>query len=177
VQAFREKPDLARAQEYVRQDNFFWNAGIFIWQADTIIQAIRTYQPEITAVMDKLSPLLYTAEEQAAVDELYAECPNISVDYAIMEKASDIYVYPSDFGWSDLGTWGSLHEKLGGDEQGNAVIGQEVKLIESRNCIVHTAHEQRVVIQGLDGYIVAERNNTLLICKLSEEQRIKEFSS
>ena len=177
VRAFREKPNLERAQEYFRQDTFFWNAGIFIWSADTIVQAMKTYQPEIAAIMDRLSPALYTSEEQQQVNELFPQCPNISVDYAIMEKAMDIYVYPAAFGWSDLGTWGSLHEKLTKDLQSNAVIGNEVKLIESKNCIVHTADERRVVIQGLDGYIVAERNNTLLICKLSEEQRIKEFST
>lgn len=176
VRAFREKPDLATAQSYVKQSRFFWNSGIFIWRADTIVAAMRRYQPEIAAVMDRMAPSFYTSGEQAAVDSLYAECPSISVDYAILEKSDKIYVFPASFGWSDLGTWGSLHEKLGGDEQNNVVVGQEVKLFETKNCIVHVSEERRVVIQGLDGYIVAEKNDTLLICKLSEEQRIKEFS-
>lgn len=176
VQSFREKPDLATAQNYVKQDNFFWNSGLFIWKADTIIAAMRRYQPEIAALMDRMEPSFYTSEEQATVDALFPQCPAISVDYAILEKADHIYVFPASFGWSDLGTWGSLHEKLGGDAQNNVVVGQNVKLIETQNCIVHTSEERRVVVQGLDGYIVAEKNDTLLICRLSEEQRIKEFS-
>lgn len=176
VRAFREKPDLATAQAYVAQPRFFWNSGIFIWRASTIVAAMRRYQPEIAAVMDKMAPAFYTSGEQTVVDSLYADCPNISVDYAILEKSDRIYVFPASFGWSDLGTWGSLYEKLGGDGQSNVVVGQEVKLFETRDCIVHVSGMRRVVIQGLEGYIVAEKNGTLLICKLSEEQRIKEFS-
>ena len=103
-------------------------------------------------------------------------CENISVDYAIMEKADEIFVLPASFGWSDLGTWGSLHENLPKDAHNNTQIGENIKLYETRNCVIHTTQEKRVVVQGLDGYIVAEKNNTLLICRLSEEQRIKEFS-
>lgn len=176
VLSFREKPDLPTAQEYVKQPNFYWNSGIFIWKVGTITDALRRYQPEIAAIMDRLEPAFYTAAEQAEVDRLFPECPAISVDYAVLEKADRIYVFPASFGWSDLGTWGSLYEKLGGNGENNAVIGREVKLIETKNCIVHVPEERRVVIQGLDGYIVAEKNDTLLICRLSEEQRIKEFS-
>ncbi len=176
VGAFREKPDLVTAQKYVQNPNFLWNAGIFIWKANTIVSAMRRYQPQIAGVMDEMLPSFYTAGEQEVVDRLFPQCTNISVDYAILEKAEDIYVFPASFGWSDLGTWGSLHEKLDRDAENNAVIGQGVKLIESRNCIIHTSEERRVVVQGLDGYIVAEKNDTLLICRLAEEQRIKEFS-
>ena len=107
---------------------------------------------------------------------MFPECESISVDYAIMEKAEEIFVCPADFGWSDLGTWGSLHEQSKQDLQGNNCIGPDISLFETHNCIVHTTQEKKVVIQGLDGYIVAENNDTLLICKLSEEQRIKQFS-
>ena len=100
----------------------------------------------------------------------------ISIDYAVMEKAQEIYVLPASFGWSDLGTWGALRGLLPQDKSGNATVGTDVRLYESKNCIVHTSEEKRVVIQGLDGYIIAEKDNTLLICKLDEEQRIKEFS-
>jgi len=117
-----------------------------------------------------------TEKEQAFIDERFPECENISVDYAIMEKAEEIFVCPADFGWSDLGTWGSLHGQSKKDLYGNATIGQDINLIESHNCIVHTTQEKKVVIQGLDGYIVAEKDDILLICKLSEEQRIKQFS-
>jgi mannose-1-phosphate guanylyltransferase len=118
-----------------------------------------------------------TAEEQKVVDEKYPGCENISVDYAILEKAEEIFVFPADFGWSDLGTWGSLQTLSKKDEDGNAIISQNVKLFESSNCIVNVEGAKQVVIQGLDGYIVAEHDGVLLICKLSEEQRIKQFSN
>ena len=110
------------------------------------------------------------------LNELFPMCENISVDYAIMEKAEEIYVFPASFGWSDLGTWGSLQENSKRDSHNNACIGDNIKLFETRNCIVHTTQEKKVVVQGLDGYIVAEKNDTLLICRLSEEQRIREFA-
>ena len=109
------------------------------------------------------------------IDKLFPECENISVDYAIMEHAEEIFVYPARFGWSDLGTWGSLREQVQKDAYGNACIGPDIDLYETYNCIVHATGEKKVVVQGLDGYVVAEKDGTLLICKLSEEQRIKLF--
>lgn len=176
VNAFREKPDLETAKQYVARSNFFWNSGVFIWNVQTIVDAMCTHQPDIAAIFERLIPVFYTDQEQEQVDALYQESPNISVDYAILEKSKNVWVFPAVFGWSDLGTWGSLHEKLDKDAEGNACVGPHVKLIESSNCIVHTSEEKRVVIQGLDGFIVVEKDDTLLICKLSEEQRIKEFS-
>lgn len=176
VDQFREKPDLETAQKYIKQNNFFWNAGIFIWSASTIINAFRVYNPSIAKIFDSIRPKLGTSEEQSLIDERYPECENISVDYAIMEKAEEIFVCPADFGWSDLGTWGSLQTHLQRDLYGNAVIGENVKLFDSRNCIVHTTEEKKVIIQGLEGFIVAEKDNTLLICKLSEEQKIKQYA-
>ena len=120
--------------------------------------------------------ILDTPDEQRVIDEVYPECENISVDYAIMEKAEEIFVCPADFGWSDLGTWGSLLAQTKHDIYGNAVIGTDVHLFDSKNCIVHTTEEKKVVIQGLDGYIVAEQEGKLLICRLSEEQRLKQFT-
>lgn len=111
------------------------------------------------------------------IDEQFPKCESISIDYAVMERADEIFVFPADFGWSDVGTWGSLHTIAPKDAQGNNVIGERVKLYETTNCVVHTTEEKRVVIQGLNGYIVAEKDDTLLICKLEEEQRIKEFSA
>ncbi len=176
VDQFREKPDLATATQYLRENNFFWNAGIFIWSASTIINAFRVYQPSLAKVFDSLKSVYNTEEEQAQIDLRYPECENISVDYAIMEKAEEIFVCPADFGWSDLGTWGSLLMQTKRDLYGNSLIGNDIQMVESKNCIVHTTQEKKVVVQGLDGYIVAEKDNTLLICKLSEEQRIKQFS-
>ena len=176
VDSFREKPDLKTAMEYIKKNYYFWNAGIFIWNVNTIVNAFRIYQPTMAKIFESMLPVYGTEKEQAIIDERFPECENISVDYAIMEKAEEIFVCPADFGWSDLGTWGSLHGQSKKDLYGNATIGQNISLIESHNCIVHTTQEKKVVIQGLDGYIIAEKDDTLLICKLSEEQRIKQFS-
>lgn len=176
VDSFKEKPDLATAEKYISKPNFFWNAGIFIWNINTIVSSMRIYQPEIATIFESLLPYYYTAQEQTKIDDIFPNCNNISIDYAVLEKADEIFVFPANFGWSDLGTWGSLHNQLEQDKDRNACVGDNIKLIESKNCIVHIAQEKQVVIQGLDGYIVAEKNGTLLICKLSEEQRIKEFS-
>lgn len=175
VEQFREKPDLATAKEYVKHNNYFWNAGIFVWSVSTIITAFRLYAPTINRIFEGLEDVYGTDKEQAMIDKAYPECESISVDYAIMENAEEIYVQPSDFGWSDLGTWGSLWTLSKRDVNGNGCIGDNIRMIDSHDCIVHTAEEKQVVIQGLDGYIVAEKDNTLLICKLSEEQRIKNF--
>ncbi|WP_018910011.1 mannose-1-phosphate guanylyltransferase [Prevotella veroralis] len=176
VDHFREKPDLETAERYIRQNNFFWNAGIFIWSASTIVNAFRIYQPSVARIFEQIMNVLGTSEEQRVIDEVYPECENISVDYAIMERAEEIFVCPASFGWSDLGTWGSLMAQSQRDLYGNAIIGNEIHLFDSRNCIVHTTEECKVVIQGLDGYIVAEQGGKLLICKLSEEQRLKQFT-
>ena len=175
VDSFREKPDLETAKKYVQKDNYFWNAGIFVWSAHTIVNAFRVYQPALASIFEKLIPYYNTSEEQAKINELFPTCENISVDYAIMEKAEEIFVMPADFGWSDLGTWGSLHGQVEKDADSNVAIGNNIKLFECKNCIVHTTDERKVVVQGLDGYIVAEKDGQLLVCKLSEEQRIKNF--
>ena len=176
VDSFREKPDLQTAEQYIKKSNYFWNAGIFIWNVSTIVNAFRVYQPRMAKLFESLLPIYGTPEEQELINEQFPKCENISVDYAIMEKAEEIFVCPADFGWSDLGTWGSLLTQSKRDLYGNALIGENISLFESRGCIVHTTQEKKVVIQGLDGYIVAENDDTLLICKLSEEQRIKQFS-
>ncbi|MCR4915384.1 MAG: mannose-1-phosphate guanylyltransferase [Prevotella sp.] len=176
VDSFREKPDLQTAEQYIKKNNYFWNAGIFIWNVSTIVNAFRVYQPKLAKIFEALLPVYGTAQEQEAINEQFPKCENISVDYAIMEKAEEIFVCPADFGWSDLGTWGSLLSQSRRDLYGNALIGPSINIYDSYNCIVHTTQEKKVVIQGLDGYIVAENDDTLLICKLSEEQRIKQFS-
>ena len=176
VDSFREKPDIETAKKYIQQNNFFWNAGVFIWSVSTIVNAFRVYQPAISKVFEGMEHIYGTPEEQENIDKCYPECENISVDYAIMEKAEEIFVCPANFGWSDLGTWGSLVEQSKKDLYGNSLIGNDIRLYDSHNCIVHTMNEKQVIIQGLDGYIIAENDNRLLICKLSEEQRIKQFS-
>lgn len=175
VDSFREKPQLEVAKQYIARNNFYWNSGIFIWNVNTIVNALRIYTPELSAIFEQMLPIYGTDSEQATINEEFPKCQNISIDYAVMERAEEIYVFPASFGWSDLGTWGSLYENTQKDTAANALIGPRIEMHDSHNCIVHTTGERRVVIQGLDGYIVAEKDGTLLICKLSEEQRIKDF--
>lgn len=176
VDSFKEKPDVETATRYIRQNNYFWNAGIFVWSVETIVNAFRVYQPSLSKVFERLLPVYGTSEEQAIIDEHYPECENISVDYAIMERAEEIFVCPASFGWSDLGTWGSLMMQSHKDLYGNCAIGTDIEFYDSHNCIVHATEANKVIVQGLDGFIVAEKDGVLLICKLSEEQRIKQFS-
>lgn len=175
VDSFREKPDLATAQEYLKKNNYLWNAGIFIWNVSTIVNAFRVYEPTMSKIFENLLSVYGTDAEQEAIDKWFPECESISVDYAIMEKADDIFVCPADFGWSDLGTWGSLLMQTQRDIYGNSLIGNNIAVFDTQNCMIHLTEERKAVIQGLDGYIVAEKDDTLLICKLSEEQRIKNF--
>lgn len=175
VDQFREKPDLETAKEYIAQPNYFWNSGIFVWSVTTIVNAFRVYAPSISGIFEKLLPYYDTPEEQAIINERFPECENISVDYAILEKADDVYVRPSDFAWTDLGTWSSLHDELAHDPYGNSVVGDKVRLFDSHDCIVHSSGHRQVVVQGLEGYIVVEKDDAVLICKMSEEQRIKLF--
>jgi mannose-1-phosphate guanylyltransferase len=177
VESFKEKPDLATAKEYIKNKAFYWNSGIFVWNVRTIINALRIYLPDVNDIFENLLSVYGTAKEQEIIDKEFPKCENISIDYAVLEKADEIFVFPADFGWSDVGTWGSLHTLAEADAKGNNVIGQDVRLYETKNCVIHAPQERRVVVQGLDGYIVAEKDNTLLICKLAEEQRIKEFSA
>ncbi len=175
VTAFKEKPNLETAQQYLAAGNFFWNSGIFLWSLKSILNAFEAYVPELAAIFQKGEEFYNTGKEQAFIDEMFPICTNISIDYAVMEKAGNIYVQPADFGWSDLGTWGSLWEKRERCEQGNTVVGEKVHVFESSNCIVNMPKDKKVVIQGLQDFIVVEDNDVLLICKKEEEQRIKEF--
>lgn len=177
VDSFREKPDLETAKEYVRQNNYFWNAGIFIWNVSTIVNAFRVYQPIMARTFEKMVPFYGTELEQEHIDSCFGDCESISIDYAIMEKADETFVFPSSFGWSDLGTWGSLLSQTKQDVHGNSLIGKNISMYDSHGCVVHALEEKKVVIQGLENYIVAEKDDMLLICKLSEEQRIKQFSA
>ena len=179
VQQFREKPDRKTAEQYLRAGNFLWNAGIFVWNARTIHAFLHRYSPQIAELMERIAAAFGTPGERAAVEELFPQCEKISIDYAVMEPASRegrVFTHPADFGWSDLGNWASLHDKLTLDASGNGVVGPAV-LYECHDCVVHVEDERRVVLQGLDGYIVSEKNGQLLVCRRSEEQRIKEFSN
>ena len=175
VEAFKEKPNLETAEQYLSAGNYYWNAGIFVWNIDTISKALHTFQPNLACIMDEMAPSFYTNKEKEVVGKLFPTCEKISIDYAVMEKSKDIFTLPAEFGWSDLGSWGSLRTLLPQDENGNAKVGKDIRLYECKNCVVHAADESKVVVQGLDGYIVAEKNGQLLVCSLKEEQRIKEY--
>ena len=175
VDAFVEKPSLEVAKEYVAEPNYLWNSGIFVWNVSTVINAFRVYQPAMSKIFEDMLPIYGTEAEQETIDKHFPECESISVDYAILEKAEEIYVYPASFPWSDIGSWTSLRENKEKDAYGNVTIGPDIRMFDSYNCVVHATGEKKVVVQGLDGYVVAENNGELLICKLSEEQRIKLF--
>ena len=171
VAAFKEKPDHETAEKYLKAGNYLWNAGIFVWNVETITDSIQKYKPNIAADMDKIAAT-------GDVVGVFPQCEKISIDFAVMEPASAedrVFTHPADFGWSDLGNWASLHDKLSKDENGNGAVGN-VRLYECINCVVHAEDAKKVVLQGLDGYIMSEKNGQILICKRSEEQRIREFS-
>ena len=171
VVAFREKPDAGTACEYLAAGNYLWNAGIFVWNVRTITDSIAKFKPQIAAQMDSIV-------STGNVAEIFPQCEKISIDYAVMEPAAAegmVYTFPADFGWSDLGNWTSLHDKLDHDENGNATVGN-VHMYECHDCVVHAAGVRKVVLQGLDRFIVSEKDGQILVCRRSEEQRIKDFS-
>ena len=173
--AFREKPNLSTAIEYLQKGGFTWNSGMFLWSVNAIVSELRAHVPQIAGVMDQMADSFFTEREQEVVNQLFPTCEKISIDYAVMEKTHLAYVLPSEFGWSDLGTWGSLHTLTAHDENNNAVIGDSVKLVEAEGNMIKMPNGKQVVIQGLKNCIVSEHNGTLLICQLSEEQKIKEW--
>lgn len=177
VSEFKEKPTLDVALGYLEDGHYFWNAGIFVWNVATIIKELRSHAPQIASIMDTLAPSFFTEGEQEALRRLFPQCEKISIDYAVMEKSSGIYVIAEDLGWSDLGSWGSVMDHIKADENGNVAVGADVRFFGSRNCFVHASGEKRVVVEGLDGYIVAEKDGRLLVCRLSQEQKIKEYGA
>ncbi len=172
VNAFKEKPDHETAEKYLKAGYYLWNAGIFVWNIDTITDSILKYKPNIAADMEKIATTGDVANN-------FPQCEKISIDFAVMEPAAAdglVYTHPADFGWSDLGNWASLHDKLNKDVNGNGIVGN-IKLYECNNCVVHAEDAKKVVLQGLDGYIMSEKNGQILVCKRNEEQRIREFSA
>ena len=184
VQAFKEKPNYETAEKYLKAGNYLWNAGIFVWNIETITTCIQKYKPQIASQMDIIVNAELTTDSKLSsfnskLNEVFPQCEKISIDYAVMEPASVdnlVYTHPADFGWSDLGNWVSLHDKLQKDEDNNGVVGN-IKMYECKNCVVHAEDAKKVVLQGLDGYIFSEKNGQILLCKRSEEQRIREFST
>lgn len=175
VLSFKEKPDLDTAKDYLEKGNFLWNAGIFVWNVDTIVGELREYAPSIAETMDEIAEGFYTEREKELLERLFPTCEKISIDYAVMEKSPYIYTIESSFGWSDLGTWGSLQANAVRDHNGNAVVGSPTELHNCHDCIIDTDGLDKVIIEGLDGYIVAHKSGHLMICRLSEEQKIRDF--
>jgi len=175
VKTFTEKPDRKMAEVFIETGEFYWNSGIFIWSAKAIQNAFTKHLPEVTALFEYGKKHINTPDEVQYINKVYSECPNISIDYGVMEKASNVYVLCADFGWSDLGTWGSLYENHKKDEHSNAVSGNKIFLYDTRECIINMPDHKIAVIQGLEDYIVVESEKTLLICKKEDEQQIRQF--
>ena len=175
VKTFTEKPNLELAKTFLSSGDFLWNAGIFVWQVKNIIQAFEKYLPEMYDVFAADKDKFNTPAEKEAVLSIYPQCTNISIDFGIMEKADNVYVIPSSFGWSDLGTWNSAYENMEKDYHENAVAGGNVIVFEAHRNMVHMPNEKLVVLQGLEDFIVVDTNDVLLICKKEKEQDIKEY--
>lgn len=175
VKTFTEKPNIELAKSFVASGEFLWNSGIFIASVKSLTKSFDEFLPDIQLIFKEGKSTYYTDQESEFVEQAYAQCTNISIDYGIMEKASNVYVLPSEFGWSDLGTWGSLYENLKRDKNQNAVLGKNVVLHDVEGCVVNMPKEKLVVIQGLKDYIVVESDGILLICKRDDEQEIKQM--
>ncbi len=175
VKTFTEKPDLELARVFINSGDFYWNAGIFFWSMKSIMRAFETYLPEIHTLFEEGEKIYGTGQEMAFIEKTYSNCRNISIDYGIMEKAENVFVLVSDFGWSDLGTWGSLYEQLDKDEKQNSITGKHVFMYESSGNIVNAQDDKLIVLQGLKDYIVVQNENTILVCRREEEQKIKQF--
>ena len=173
VKTFTEKPDVEMAKFFLQSGDFLWNAGIFIWSAKSIVKAYQKLLPEMAQAFSSVK--YNSASEAEGVKRVYAECKNISVDYGILEKADNVYVRSSLIGWSDLGTYGSLYNHVEKDPMENAVVGKNVMLYDSKNCIVNVSKDKLVVVEGLQDYIVVESDDIILICKKQDEQRIRDF--
>jgi mannose-1-phosphate guanylyltransferase len=177
VKTFTEKPDLEMAKFFLQTGEFLWNAGIFIWSAKSIVKAFKEHLPEMDAIFSEGQAAYDTAAENDFIHKAYEQCTNISIDFAIMEKAKNVHVMSAEFGWSDLGTYGSLYEHVKHDEHKNAIVGKSVLTYDTYNCIVNVPKDKLVVLQGLDDYIVVESDNILLVCRKTDEQQIRQFVS
>jgi mannose-1-phosphate guanylyltransferase (GDP) (EC 2.7.7.22) len=175
VKTFTEKPHLDLAKIFYESGEFFWNSGIFLWSLQAIQNSFNKFLPEVVALFDSIFEDVDTENEQTAIDRIYPECQNISIDYGILEKSDNVYVYCTEFGWSDLGTWGSMYENSIKDDNQNAIQGDNVMLYESKDCLVNAPNEKLVVVQGLKDYIVIDTDKTLLICRKRDEQEIRKF--
>ncbi len=175
VKTFTEKPNEELARSFISSGDFLWNSGLFISSVRSMIRAFESYLPEMNQIFKEGTPLYNSGEESAFLDRAYMQCTNISIDYGIIEKAENVFVIPSEFGWSDLGTWGSLYENASKDKGNNARVGNKTILSATQNCVVHMPNDKLAVIHGLDGFIVVESDGILLICRKDQEQEIRQL--
>jgi len=175
VKTFTEKPDIEMAKIFYESGEFFWNSGIFIWSLKTIMNSFENHLTEVNDLFKKGIKHYNTENEQEFINEIYSACKNISIDYGIIEKANNVHVLCANFGWSDLGTWGSLHENTDKDDNNNSVIGKNVFLYDTKNSIINMPNIKLAVIQGLNDYIIVESDGILLVCKKEDEQKIRQF--
>jgi mannose-1-phosphate guanylyltransferase len=175
VKTFTEKPNLEMANFFLQTGEFLWNAGIFLWNVKSIHHAIAQHLPDIDGLFQDASQHFDQADEYDYVKKAYEQCTNISIDFGVMEKANNVFVMSAEFGWSDLGTYGSLYEHMKHDSNANAVVGKNVMLYDSKNCIVNMPKEKLVIVQGLNDYIVVESDGVLLICRKHDEQQIRQY--
>ncbi len=175
VKTFTEKPNLEMAKTFLASGDFLWNAGIFTWTVDSILAALEKHVPEINELFQAERAAFNTSAEAEAVERIYTQCVNTSIDIALMEKAENVFVIPANFGWSDLGTWNSAWDNMEKDYFGNAVVGKQVMVVDANNCMVHESAGKLMVLQGLKDYIIVDTPDVLLICKRDQEQAIKEY--
>ncbi len=176
VLRFTEKPPLEQAQEFLASGDYLWNAGIFVWRASTVLAAFQKHAADIYNILSEDISCYNTSTEQSFINRRYPATPDISIDYAIMEKADNVYTLPSDFGWSDLGTWASLHSELAKDDDGNAIVGGRTMAYETSDCLVHLPEGKLAVLRGLKDYIIVDEGDVLLIYPKSQEQDIKKVT-
>ncbi len=174
VKTFTEKPELSLAKKFLESGDFVWNAGIFIWGVQSIVEALHKYIPEMAEVFDEAKSKFRTSEEKDAIVSAYSQCKSISIDYGIMEKAKNVYVCLGDFAWSDLGSWNSIHEISEKDENNNAVGATSI-LYDTRNCIIKASPDKLIVAQGLNGYLIGEFGNVIIVCEKDKEEQFRRF--
>jgi mannose-1-phosphate guanylyltransferase len=175
VKHFREKPDKEVAEIFLKSGNYYWNSGIFVWKAETILNSLKKFTPALYELFSPLNSFYNTEKEQENINLCFEKCEDISIDYAVMENAKNVDVVLANFDWSDLGTWGSLYTHIEKDFNGNAVVGENVHMINSANCIVNLPNDKLALIEGLDNYIVVESENKLMILNKSDEQNLKKY--
>lgn len=175
VKTFTEKPNLEIARTFLKSGDFLWNSGMFIWSTATFLQEFRSYLPEMADIFQSVAEFINTPKEEKIIEKIYTQCTSVSIDYGVMEKSQKVYVIPSTFGWSDLGTWESAHTNFEKDNQNNAIHGEKILIVDAQNNYIKIPKNKLAVIQGLDNFIIVDTENVLLICERNKEQEIKDY--